>query len=29
MKVNTPIYLDNNSTTQLDPRVLDTMLPVS
>ena len=27
MKINTPIYLDNNSTTQIDPRVLETMLP--
>jgi cysteine desulfurase len=26
-KMNFPIYLDNNSTTPMDPRVLDVMLP--
>lgn len=27
MSVQTPIYLDNNSTTRTDPRVVDAMLP--
>ena len=27
MKIETPIYMDYNATTPVDPRVLDTMLP--
>ena len=25
--VKTPVYMDNNSTTRVDPRVVDAMLP--
>src|SRR3954467_6574327 len=27
MSVKTPIFMDNHSTTMVDPRVLETMLP--
>ena len=27
MTVKTPIYMDNNSTTRTDPRVVEAMLP--